>query len=56
MLLDQRGSGRSLPHASDAGIDLSNTTTGHLIDDLELLRCKHPRNTARREEAGVAQP
>lgn len=38
VLFDQRGSGRSLPHASDAGIDLSTNTTWHLIDDLELLR------------------
>jgi len=38
VLLDQRGSGRSLPHASDADIDLSTNTTWHLIDDLELLR------------------
>jgi len=38
VLLDQRGSGRSLPHASDVGIDLSTNTTWHLIDDLELLR------------------
>jgi proline iminopeptidase len=28
VLLDQRGSGRSLPHASDAGIDLSTNTRG----------------------------
>ena len=38
VLLDQRGSGRSLPHASDVGIDLSTNTTWHLINDLELLR------------------
>ncbi len=51
MLLDQRGSGWSLSHASDAGIDLRTNTTWHRIDDLEPLRCKHPRNTARQEDA-----
>lgn len=35
ILLDQRGSGRSIPHAS-----LANNTTSHLIADLEVLR-KH---------------
>lgn len=38
VLLDQRGSGRSLPHASDPGADLSANTTWHLVDDLEVLR------------------
>lgn len=38
VLLDQRGSGRSLPHASDAQFDLSTNTTWHLVDDLEKLR------------------
>jgi proline iminopeptidase len=38
ILLDQRGSGRSLPHASDAGADLSTNTTWHLVADLERLR------------------
>jgi proline iminopeptidase len=38
VLLDQRGAGRSEPHASEAGIDLSTNTTWHLVDDLELLR------------------
>ncbi|AYA40478.1 prolyl aminopeptidase [Xenorhabdus nematophila] len=33
MLFDQRGCGRSKPHAS-----LENNTTWHLVDDLELLR------------------
>ncbi|TXN30448.1 prolyl aminopeptidase [Lacisediminihabitans profunda] len=38
ILLDQRGSGRSLPHASDADADLSANTTWHLVADLETLR------------------
>jgi proline iminopeptidase len=38
VLVDQRGSGRSLPHASDPGADLSTNTTWHLVADLELLR------------------
>ena len=38
ILLDQRGSGESLPHASDAGADLSSNTTWHLVADLEKLR------------------
>jgi proline iminopeptidase len=35
---DQRGCGRSTPHASDATTDLSTNTTHHLIADLERLR------------------
>ena len=35
ILLDQRGAGRSLPHAS-----LEANTTQHLIEDFELLRCE----------------
>ncbi len=38
VLFDQRGCGRSLPHAGDAEVDLSANTTHHLIDDLERLR------------------
>jgi proline iminopeptidase len=38
VLLDQRGSGRSLPHASEPGADLSDNTTWHLVADLEKLR------------------
>lgn len=38
VLFDQRGSGRSTPHASEPGIDLSANTTDHLIADIELLR------------------
>jgi proline iminopeptidase len=38
VLLDQRGCGRSLPHASEAGADLSVNTTWHLVADLERLR------------------
>jgi len=35
---DQRGCGRSRPHASDPTTDLSTNTTAHLLDDMELLR------------------
>ena len=38
VLLDQRGCGRSTPHASEPGADLSTNTTWHLVADLELLR------------------
>jgi proline iminopeptidase len=38
ILFDQRGSGRSLPHASDPATDMSVNTTHHLLADMELLR------------------
>ncbi|MBA4860007.1 prolyl aminopeptidase [Streptomyces sp. PSKA54] len=38
VLLDQRGCGRSTPHASAYDTDMSVNTTDHLIADLELLR------------------
>jgi proline iminopeptidase len=38
VLFDQRGCGRSVPHASDASTDLSVNTTRHLLDDIEKLR------------------
>lgn len=38
VLLDQRGAGRSTPHASAYDTDMSVNTTAHLIADLELLR------------------
>ncbi|MEW2247284.1 prolyl aminopeptidase [Streptomyces sp. NPDC006975] len=38
VLLDQRGCGRSTPHASAYATDMSANTTGHLLADLELLR------------------
>lgn len=38
VLLDQRGCGRSTPHASQPGADLSANTTWHLVADLERLR------------------
>ena len=38
VLLDQRGSGRSLPHASAPDADLSANTTWHLVADIERLR------------------
>jgi proline iminopeptidase len=38
VLFDQRGCGRSTPHASDPAVDLSTNTTAHLIADIEKLR------------------
>src|ERR1022692_34434 len=38
VLFDQRGCGRSVPHASDPGTDLSRNTTEHLLADMEQLR------------------
>jgi proline iminopeptidase len=38
VLFDQRGAGRSVPHASEPAVDLSTNTTDHLIGDIELLR------------------
>ena len=38
ILLDQRGCGRSRPHASEPGADLSANTSWHLVGDLEKLR------------------
>jgi proline iminopeptidase len=38
VLFDQRGCGRSRPHASDPATDMRHNTTGHLIADMELLR------------------
>jgi proline iminopeptidase len=38
LLFDQRGSGRSTPHASDPEADLRYNTTWHLVADMELLR------------------
>jgi proline iminopeptidase len=38
VLFDQRGCGRSRPHASEPDIDLTSNTTQHLIADMELLR------------------
>lgn len=35
---DQRGCGRSLPHAADPDHDLSVNTTDHLVADIERLR------------------
>jgi proline iminopeptidase len=36
--LDQRGCGRSRPHVTAPGYDLTQNTTAHLVGDLELLR------------------
>ena len=38
VLFDQRGCGRSLPHASAPDADLSANTTWHLVADIERLR------------------
>ncbi|MHA3682744.1 prolyl aminopeptidase [Leucobacter sp. HY1910] len=38
VLFDQRGCGRSLPHASDPAADLAANTTWHLVADMEALR------------------
>jgi len=37
---DQRGCGRSIPHASDPDCDLRANTTRHLIADMEALRVR----------------
>ena len=36
--LEQRGCGRSTPHASDLAVPLTHQTTAHLVEDLERLR------------------
>ena len=38
VLFDQRGCGRSTPHASDPAVDMSVNTTEHLLADMERLR------------------
>jgi proline iminopeptidase len=38
VLFDQRGCGRSTPHASDPDTDMSVNTTQHLLADMERLR------------------
>ena len=38
ILFDQRGAGRSKPHASDPNVDLSANTIAHLLLDIERLR------------------
>jgi proline iminopeptidase len=38
VLFDQRGCGRSTPHASDPATDMSVNTTHHLLADMEQLR------------------
>jgi proline iminopeptidase len=40
VLFDQRGCGRSIPHASDPAVSLACNTTAHLVADMERLR-KH---------------
>jgi len=39
-LFDQRGCGRSTPHASEYSTDLSVNTTAHLLADIERLRMR----------------
>jgi proline iminopeptidase len=39
VLFDQRGCGRSVPHAGAPTTDLTTNTTHHLVADIELLRC-----------------
>ena len=43
VLFDQRNCGRSIPHASLPGVDLSANTTEYLIEDMERLR-RHLNN------------
>ncbi|WP_028927045.1 prolyl aminopeptidase [Pseudonocardia acaciae] len=38
VLFDQRGCGRSVPHAGDPATDMSVNTTEHLLRDMERLR------------------
>ena len=38
ILFDQRGAGRSTPHASEPDVDLSTNTTAHLLADIDRLR------------------
>ena len=38
ILFDQRGCGRSTPHASDPAVDMALNTTAHLVADMEQLR------------------
>jgi proline iminopeptidase len=38
VLYDQRGCGRSIPHASDPATSMAFNTTEHLISDMEVLR------------------
>jgi proline iminopeptidase len=38
VLFDQRGCGRSIPHAGDPATDMMSNTTEHLIADMEALR------------------
>ena len=38
VLFDQRGCGRSTPHASGVDADLTSNTTWNLVDDMKALR------------------
>ena len=39
VLFDQRGAGRSRPHAGDPATSMEANTTPHLVADMERLRC-----------------
>ena len=43
ILFDQRGCGRSEPHASDPSVSLDANTTWHLVQDMERLRSARGR-------------
>ena len=51
VLFDQRGCGRSLPHAGDPATDLSVNTTHHLLGDIERLRLEDPDPAVRERAA-----
>lgn len=38
VLFDQRGAGKSTPHASEPAADFTHNTTWHLVADMEVLR------------------
>src|SRR6266849_4957866 len=40
VLFDQRGCGRSTPHASDPAVSLAANTTQNIISDIECLRAQ----------------
>ena len=51
VLFDQRGCGRSTPHAAGPGADLRHNTTWHLVADIELLRKQSRASPAGRSSA-----
>jgi proline iminopeptidase len=54
VLFDQRGCGRSTPHAGDPATSLRHNTTDHLVADMERLRAAGRRT--RRATAGGRTP